>query len=307
MCTYTPVLFAVAAGDTDVRCCTGAGACFQSVLCISQQGVVESVRCLLQSIVYSVQTTVTRSSDFVNFSVDFNVHIYDHTVVSFICGHLAECSICNIDCFEVVDVFLCEDVVDFFWRQLFVSSVGNALDHVADFFSHCLWQIETEVVFQDVSYAAFTGLGVDTDNVCFVFSADVMRIDWQVRTSPLMFAFFVSVFHSLGDSVLVGAGECCEYQLSAVWCSHWNFHVSEFFVHFYNFLHVLEVQFRVNSVGEHVQRQCNDVAVTCSFAVTEECTFDSVAACQQAQFCVCNACASVIVRVQGNDNVFSVM
>ena len=277
------------------------------MLCIVQQGVVESVRCLLQRVVYCVQTAVTCCSDFVNFSVDLNMHVYDHTVVGFVSGHLAECSICNINCIEVVDVFLFEDVVDFLWCELFVSSVGNSLDHVAHFFSHCLWQVETEVVFQDVSYAAFAGLGVDSDNVCFVFSADVMRIDWQIWASPLMFAFFVSVFHTFGDSILMRTGECCEYQLATVRRTHWNFHVSEFFVHFYDFLHVFEVQLRVNAVGEHVQRQCNDVAVTCSFAVTEECAFDSVAACQQTQFCVRYACSSVVVRVQGDDNVFSVM
>ena len=40
------------------------------------------------------------------------------------------------------------------------------------------------------------------------------------------------------------------------------------------------------------------VLCTGSFAVTKECSFDAVAACQHSQLSRCNACSSVIMRVE---------
>ena len=101
--------------------------------------------------------------------------------------------------------------------------------------------------------------------------------------------------------------ECCEYKLTAVWLTVINFHSCDLFVNVNDGRHIGEVEFRVYALGIHIHAECYNVNITCSFAVSEKSSFDSVTACEQAHFTVGNRTTSVIVRVEGNNKVFPVV
>lgn len=102
-------------------------------------------------------------------------------------------------------------------------------------------------------------------------------------------------------------GESSKYQLAAIRLTRMHFHICIFFVSFYDFRHVAEVQFGVNTVREQVHCQCDNINVTSSFTVAEQCAFDTVTACQQTQFRIGYGSAAVVVGVQRKDYVFTVV
>ncbi len=122
------------------------------------------------------------------------------------------------------------------------------LDHVADFLSHLLWNGISEVLFQDICDAALAGLAVYPDDIGLVFSSHILRIDEQVWHGPCSEDLFLMPLHSLGNSVLMGAGECGEYQFAAVRLSRRTFMSVYFSYSFYDLRHVGEVQLRIHAV-----------------------------------------------------------
>ena len=132
-----------------------------------------------------------------------------------------------------------------------------------------------------------------------------MRINWKVRTGPSVFSFFLTVLHSLGYSVLVRSGEGCEYQFSRIWLTRAYSHAGKLFISLNYGAHVGEVQFRINSMSEHIHCNSNDVRISCSFTVAEKCSFYSVSTCKQSQLCVGNAGSSVVVWMKGDLNAIS--
>ena len=66
------------------------------------------------------------------------------------------------------------------------------------------------------------------------------------------------------------------------------------------------MKFRVDTLTEHIKCNSDNVRVTCSFTVTEYCTLNSVRTCKQCKFACGNTASTVIVRMKGNDYVFTV-
>ena len=67
---------------------------------------------------------------------------------------------------------------------------------------------------------------------------------------------------------------------------------------FHHLRHVGEIQLRVNTVREEIHCHRYDVYVSCSLAVAEKRSLDTISACQKSQLCSCNACTSVVMRMQ---------
>ena len=127
--------------------------------------------------------------------------------------------------------------------------------------------------------SSFSGLAVDSDDIAVVSSAHIVRIDWQIRNCPSARICFFSPFHTLGNGILMRAGECSKDQFAAVRLTRIHVHASIFFVLFYDFRHIGKVQTRVDTVSKHVHRNGDDVHVAGTLAVAEESALDSVAAC----------------------------
>ena len=66
-------------------------------------------------------------------------------------------------------------------------------------------EIDSMALLQDVVYAAFSRLAVNTDDVGIVFSSHILRIDRKIRDRPFVTLLLLSPCHPLGDGILVGA------------------------------------------------------------------------------------------------------
>ena len=157
----------------------------------------------------------------------------------------------------------------------------------------------------EVADAAFAGLAVDADYVCLVHTSHIFRIDGQIRHVPVLAVVFLSPVHSLGDGILVRAAERSEYQLTAVRRTLIHVHSGDTLVHLHDLRHIGEVQLRIDALGVHIQRQCDDVHITGALAVAEQRSLDTVAAGKESQLTVRHSAATVVVGMQGNDHVFT--
>ena len=81
--------------------------------------------------------------------------------------------------------------------------IGYALHKIADLFTHRLRQCDTEVLLESVVYAALSGLRVDADDIGVIGTADILRIDGQVRNAPHIGLSVLTPLHSLCDGILM--------------------------------------------------------------------------------------------------------
>ena len=119
--------------------------------------------------------------------------------------------------------------------------------------------------------------------------------------------FFFDPVHSFCDCILMGTGECGKYQRTAVRASRVYVHAGEFFIFFADIRHIGEVQFRIYPLCIHIHSQCDDIYVTGTLTVSEQCSFDTVCTGKKSKFRVCHTTSTVVVRMQRYDNIFSVI
>ena len=170
---------------------------------------------------------------------------------------------------------------------------------------HFLWKVKAEVVVHNKCGAALAGLRIDSDDR-LVLSANVRRIDRQIRNLPVVGVCFLHVLHTLVDCVLVRTGESCKNKLADVWLTFVYLHACASFVNLLVLRKIAEIKLRVNSLGVHVKSHCNDIQVTCSFAVAEECSLHSLCSCEKSKLGSCYAAASVVMRVNTDNCCLSV-
>ncbi|MNJ43964.1 hypothetical protein D3C77_389960 [compost metagenome] len=134
------------------------------------------------------------------------------------------------------------------------------------------------MLLQQVADAAFAGLAVNADDITFVFTPNIFRIDGQIRNRPMLAIMLITPFHPFGDRILMGTGEGSEYEFTCIWLSFVHFHFGHALIDLDNFKNVLEIQLRIDTMGIHIQSKSDNVHVPCSFSVTKQCSFDSLSA-----------------------------
>ena len=102
-----------------------------------------------------------------------------------------------------IDIVVFEYAVDQIRCKLFVSLVGYIFDKISYLFAHLLRQTDTEALFQDIVYTAFSGLAVDSDYVRIISSANILRIDRKIRNAPFIQVMLFSPCHSFCDRILM--------------------------------------------------------------------------------------------------------
>ena len=205
-----------------------------------------------------------------------------------------------------VDKITHKNIVYLGGQKLFVRAVGNTFDVIAEYLAELGGKNKLELRFQNVADTALARLRIDTDYVRLVHSAYVGRVDGQIRHRPRRNVPFHSVFHTLGNRVLVRTRKRRKNQRAAVRLSVAYLHSRYPFVNLGNFGQVGKIQLGVDTLRIHIQRQGNDIDVARALAVSKKRTLDAIAACKQAHFAVCHRAPSIVVRVQGNNHVFAV-
>ena len=98
-----------------------------------------------------------------------------------------------------------------------------------------------------------------------------------------------------------------KYKFTDIRLTRIDFHICTSFVNLPELWKIREVKFRVNSLCKHIKSHCNNVKVTGSLAVAEECALYTLCTCKKCKLARRNACASVIVRMQADYASLSVL
>lgn len=96
--------------------------------------------------------------------------------------------------------------------------------------------------------------------------------------------------HSLVDGILMGAGERSKYQLSSVRMTRIDMHLCAALVNLRDLLDVADLKLRIDSLGEHIVGNGQDIHVAGTLTVSEQGSFNAVSACKHCQFCRSSAC-----------------
>ena len=64
-------------------------------------------------------------------------------------------------------------------------------------------------------------------------------------------------------------GECSKYQLTGIWVSLRNIHLGATLVNLCDLTNILDLQLRIDALGEHVISQGQNIDITGTLAVAE--------------------------------------
>ena len=141
-----------------------------------------------------------------------------------------------------------EQTEDFIRMKLFVLVIGYCFRCIAHSLTHFRRKVQAEFCLQNISYAAFSGLAVDTDNICIIVSSHICRIDRQIRHCPVFQIAVFSPMHTFCNGILMRTGERCKYKSSAVRTSFVDLHSCTFLINLANMRHIREIDLRINTL-----------------------------------------------------------
>ena len=193
----TPVELTVM-DDAYIGSCLRVGTSGNRMLFVYRQ-LISNAKVCLDRVADCIQTSVTHSGNTSGSSALIDSHFCLNTVL------LLEVTLRNIEDAAGINIIFLEDRIDLLGKQFLMTSVGNTLYQVADFFLHGCRQRETKLLLQYECYAALTGYAVDTDNIGFVLSSHICGIDGQVRNIPALAGpAFLLPCHTFTDGILMG-------------------------------------------------------------------------------------------------------
>ena len=208
---------------------------------------------------------------------------------------------------DTIDVIVLEEIEDFIGFQFLMAVIGNFFDEVTEVFTHRLWHIDAVVGLHDEAHTALAGLAVDPDDIGIVGAAHVVGIDIEVRAGPVLFLMFFPIMHALGDGILMGTGEGGKDKLARVGLTVMDMHPRDFLIRLDQMGHIGEIQARVDAESVHVHADGDDIRVAGPFPVAEEGTFHTVRTGEHRHFRIRHARAAVIVRMDGEHDIVTVV
>ena len=175
---------------------------------------------------------------------------------------------------------LFEQIENFVRMKLFMLVIRNSFCGISHCLTHFRRKVKTEFGLKDISYAAFTGLAVDADNICVIISSHICRIDRKIRNIPVIRILVISPVHTLGNCILMRAGKCGKYKCTTVRTSFAYFHSGTFFIYFTDMRHIREVKFWIYTLRIHIHTKCNNIYISGTLTVSKQSTLDSVCTCK---------------------------
>ena len=110
----------------------------------------------------------------------------------------------NIENRSGCDIYILEYLEHLIGLEFLVLSVGYALHQVSHLFLHGSGQAEAKLLLEHECNASLTRGGIDTDDIGFILSSDVRRIDGNIGDIPALSGLTLcAVIHSLADGILV--------------------------------------------------------------------------------------------------------
>ena len=203
-----------------------------------------------------------------------------------------------------IEIAIPEYFIYFFRLQFTMSCIRYILDGIAKVFTHLWRQRNTILLLENIANSTFAALAVDTNDIRVIGTADVMRVNDDIRYRPPVFIPLLTIGHAFGNGILMASGEGRKDQFSSIRASLINFHTGDSLIYFRNCRHIGEIQLWINPMAVHIHCQCDCVNISGAFTIAEQTAFNAICTSQQAKFRICNPCTAVIVRMKGqNDRV----
>ena len=180
------------------------------------------------------------------------------------------------------------------------------LDDIRKLLVHSLRKLESVIGIHDKGDAALAGLAVDAHHR-LVLAADVCRIDGQIGHFPDAVIALGQRCGSLADGVLMGSGEGGKDQFSRIGLPVIHRHLGAPLAHLHDVIDIANLQLRVDTLGEHIIGQIQNVHVARSLTVSEKGSFHALRAGQHGKLRGCNAGTPVIVGMDAEDDALSVL
>ncbi len=209
-------------------------------------------------------------------------------------------------CIGLRDVTFHETLVDTLCGQFHTFFVGNALDVFAELDLQVAREVQAVVLLENIGDATLAGLRVDADDR-LIGTTDILGVDRQVGHFPYRMIGNLDGLHALVDRVLVRTGKRRINQLADVRVTFRDRHFVGIFIDGLDTLDITAIQARIDALRVHVQCQCHHIHIAGTFAVAEQRAFHTVSTRHQSQFCCSDARAAVVVRMQGDDDIFAVV
>ena len=175
----------------------------------------------------------------------------------------------------VLKVFFFEGFHHLLWLNLAAFLLGNILDDICKFSLHLLWQFVAIDGIHHKGNAALAGLAVDT-NHRLIFSANVCRIDRKIRDFPIFISALLHRMYALIDGILMGSGKSGKYQFAGIRMTHIYMHLAASLIDLNDLLDILDLQFRIDTLGEHIVSNRQNIHITGTLAIAEQSTLNTV-------------------------------
>ena len=105
----------------------------------------------------------------------------------------------------------------------------------------------------------------------------------------------------------MGSRESREDKLAGIGVALIDAHLGAALADVDDLVDILEVQLRIDTLGEHVVSNCQNIDVSGSLAVSEESSLHALCAGKKSKLCSCHAASSVVVRVHTQNDAVSVL
>ena len=201
---------------------------------------------------------------------------------------------------------LLELLVNALRRQFLAFFIGNVLNDLAELDLQVARQVQAIIRLQDIGDTALARLRIDA-NDRFIGTAHILRVDRQIGHFPDRRIGRTARLHALVDRILMRAGESRIDQLADIRMALGNLQLVRIFIDFLHPVDVGAVQLRVHALRVHVECQRHHIDIAGAFAIAEQRTFNAVGTSHQAQFGCSNARATVIMRVQRDNQVLTIV
>src|SRR6185437_9727210 len=207
--------------------------------------------------------------------------------------------------FCALDVFAPELLLELSAPHFAPEAIHLVIRDGPEFTLHLLRQMNPELRFEQIRHAALATLRIYADHLA-VFAADVARVNREIWHVPMLAALFPFGEPFL-DGVLVRAAERREDEFAGIRLSRRNGHPSAAFVNLDQFIEIAEIQFRIYAVHVEIQRHRHDVQIPGAFAVAKKRAFHAIRAREQPKLSRRHARATIIVRMQTNDERLAIL
>lgn len=179
---------------------------------------------------------------------------------------------------------LLKSVLDRYHGHLLPATFALALNDTVKGDLHLPWEVESHRLFDDVCSASLATLAADADEV-LVSITNVLRVDRDVRHRPclhpltLLFGLgpsFGLKIQALLDGVLVSPSKGTEDKVASVRVTGFDGHIVASGNDFDDTGEVGAIKVRGNALGVEVEREGEEVDISCTLAIAEQTPFDTL-------------------------------